>query len=202
MAFTFFFRDQPVIEQAIKQALPVMAGRSRPRIWDAGCAMGPETYTLAILLAEQLNHFAFRNIRIVATDIDESGGFGDTIKRGEYADELLSRIPAEIRSKYFAAGVEPNVSLVAEELRNRIDFKWHDLLSFEAIDTDFSLILCKNVLLHFQPAERVKVIQMFHAALVPGGILAMEQTQKMPAELAQLFELAAPDAQIYRKREQ
>ena len=44
------------------------------------------------------------------------------------------------------------------------------------LKSHFSLILCKNVLLHFDYAERLKVIRMFHDSLAPGGFFAMEQT--------------------------
>ena len=64
---------------------------------------------------------------------------------------------------------------------------------------DISLVLCKNVLLHFQAQERVEVIRMFHKALVPGGFFATEQTQKMPPEMEPYFEQVAPDCQMFRK---
>ena len=54
MAYTFFFRDLQMLELAINHVVPELAGRSRPKIWDAGCAMGPEVYTLAILLAKEM----------------------------------------------------------------------------------------------------------------------------------------------------
>ncbi|HXB69855.1 MAG TPA: CheR family methyltransferase [Candidatus Acidoferrales bacterium] len=52
MAFTFFFRDQQVLERVVEHVLPSMAGRTHPRVWDAGAAMGQEPYTLSILFAE------------------------------------------------------------------------------------------------------------------------------------------------------
>ena len=61
------------------------------------------------------------------------------------------------------------------------------------------MVLCKNVLLHFQPAERIDVFRMFHRALAPGGILAIERTQEMPEELASMFSRIDPDAPLYRK---
>ena len=60
MAFTFFFRDNHTLEQLVKHLLPIVQGRSNIKIWDAGCAMGPEPYTLAILLAEKMGKFALR----------------------------------------------------------------------------------------------------------------------------------------------
>ena len=64
MAFTFFFRDITTIEEAVQQIIPTIIGRSKINIWDAGCAMGPEPYTLAIVLSENLGHFAFKNVKI------------------------------------------------------------------------------------------------------------------------------------------
>lgn len=49
MAFTFFFRDSQALELAIDEALPSLRGRAFIHVWDAGCAHGPEPYTLAIL---------------------------------------------------------------------------------------------------------------------------------------------------------
>ena len=62
-------------------------------------------------------------------------------------------------------------------------YQRHDLLSFQEIGQGYSLVLCKNVLLHFQPPERIEVLRMFHRALAPGGLFASEQTQEMPPEL-------------------
>ena len=59
MAFTFFFRDMHTIDHMAKILIPEVSGRSRIRIWDAGCAMGPEPYTLAMILAEAMGQFSF-----------------------------------------------------------------------------------------------------------------------------------------------
>jgi chemotaxis protein methyltransferase CheR len=62
------------------------------------------------------------------------------------------------------------------------------------------LIVCKNVLLHFQPDERIEVIKMFHAALEKGGYFVTEQTQKLPKEVGHLFEPVVSNAQLFRKK--
>ena len=74
-------------------------------------------------------------------------------------------------------------------------------MSFQEIGQGYSLVLCKNVLLHFQPQERIEVLKMFHRALAPGGFFATEQTQEMPPELAPLFQRVIPDGQLFRKVE-
>ncbi len=201
MAFTFFFRDQHVLERAVEHSLPAMAGRSHPRIWDAGVAMGQEPYTLAMLFAERMGHFAFNNLRIDATDVESTGQFAQVIEAGLYPREELSRLPEGILDRHFEPDDKPGYFRVIENVRQRIAFQRHDLLSFKEIGFGYSLIICKNVLLHFQPLERIKVLKMFHRALAPGGFFATEQTQEMPPELAAMFERVISDGQLFRKVE-
>jgi len=202
MAFTFFFRDTYTLEHAARVLVPEVTGRSRIRIWDAGCAMGPEPYTLAMILAENMGHFSFKNLIINATDIDETDQFGTIIKKGIYSDEETKRIPKDIFDKYFEPSYEkPGAVKVKSLIQDRIQFQKHDLLTLQSIGQGFSLILCKNVLLHFQPHERIEVIKMFHKSLDTNGLFATEHTQKMPEEISHLFEQVVPDAQLYRKVE-
>ena len=200
MAFTFFFRDIQILDLAVKHMVPYAMGRSRIKVWDAGCAMGPEPYSLAILLAESMGKFSFKNLTLYASDIDETDTFGTIIKKGIYPEDELKRIPEEIFKKYFIPNGAPNQFQVIDLIRERIQFQKHNLLSLNSIGSDFSLILCKNVLLHFQYPERIEVIKMFHQSLAPGGYFATEQTQKMPKEISHLFEQVAHDGQVFRKR--
>ncbi len=201
MAFTFFFRDQQVLERAVDHLVPVLAGRSRPRVWDAGAAMGQEPYTLSILFAERMGRFAFGNLRIDATDVESTGSFAQIVAVGAYPREDLARLPEGILEKYFEPNGKPGHLRVIEKIRSRVVFQQHDLLSFREIGQGYSLVVCKNVLLHFQPEERVEVLRMFHRALAPGGLLATEQTQEMPAELEPLFRRVAPDGPLFVKVE-
>jgi chemotaxis protein methyltransferase CheR len=201
MAFTFFFRDIQILELAIRHVVPSAIGRSRIRVWDAGCAMGPELYSLAIMFAEHMGQFAFKNLTIYATDIDEQDTFGDIVRNGVYSFEELKRVPEKIFKKYFKPDGKPGFFQVIDSIRERVVFQKHDLLSLSPIGNDFSLVLCKNVLLHFQLGERIKVISMFHKTLGPTGYFATEQTQKMPPEIAPLFEQVANDGQVFRKIE-
>lgn len=178
-----------------------MIGKKEVKIWDAGCAMGPEPLSLAILLAENMGQFAFKNLKIYATDIDKSDQFEDIIKEGVYPAEQLKRIPPELLEKYFTYNEADNNYKIVPLIHNRIKFYKHDLLSLRSINTEFSLILCKNVLLHFKKSERVEVVNMFYESLADGGFLAMEQTQKLPGKTENLFEKVTGNGQLFRKRE-
>lgn len=199
MAFTYFLRDLQTLEHMVRHVVPYTVGRSHVRVWDAGCAMGQEPYSLAMLFAENMGHFGFKNLYIHATDLDDCSVFGDIIRTGVYQEEEVKRMPGDLLEKYFRPDEKAGYFRICELLRSRIQFQRHDLLSLKPVGDGFSLVLCKNVLLHFQHAERIEVIRMFHRALAPGGFFATEQTQKMPAEVAHLFEQVTADAQIFRK---
>ena len=187
MAFTFFFRDEQTLKVLLEHALPVMQGQAFIRIWDAGCAHGPEPYTLAILLRERMSAMYFRNVRIHATDLESQ--FRSQVVSGIFPQEELQRVPAELFQKYFQpADGAPGASgagqfQVVEEVRSRIEFTRHDLLSLTPVRPDLSLIVCKNVLLHFNERQRCDVLRMFHGALRKDGLLVMEHTQKVPEAL-------------------
>ena len=200
MAFTFFMRDQPTLEQAADHMIPYACGRSRIKVWDAGCAQGQETYTLAMILAERMNHFAFKNLLIDATDHDSANHFGELVSQAAYHGDELKRTPPLLLGKYFESAAKPGYYRVRDELRSRVKFRYHDLLSLTPTGNDYCLVVCKNVLLHFQPRERLEVFQMFHAALAPGGYLATENTQKLPEEVAGLFTQVVQDAKLYKKK--
>ena len=202
MAFTFFFRDREVLDLIIRDILPDLRTRMYINIWDAGCAMGPEPYSLAMLLREDMSQFYFRNVRIYASDIDENQHFGRTIEQGIYAEQDVKRLPTDILTRYFTPFSDEAGSKfyqISPEIRSAVRYQQHDLLTLHPIRQGFGLILCKNVLLHFSPQQRVDVIQMFHGALQDGGYFVTEHTQKLPAECAGLFRQITPDGQLFQK---
>lgn len=199
MAFTYFFRDMQTLEMIRDYAIPTLRTKRHIKVWDAGCAMGPEPYSLAIILRENMGNMIFRNVKIFATDIDGSNLFQKIIESGEYPRDQLDRIPKDIFYKYFTKVDESENFKISDEMIKSITFSKHDLLSLKPVAHDFGLIMCKNVLLHFTYEERIKVIKMFHDNLIDGGFFVSEQTQKMPEELGEYFEQVVPNAQIYRK---
>ncbi|PWR72736.1 CheR family methyltransferase [Methanospirillum lacunae] len=200
MAFTFFFRDAQTLRLAIEQFHPYIQSRTRITIWSAGCAMGQEPYTFAIILREIIGPYLFRNVKIYATDLDQYGNYGKIINEGKYPLKDLERIPEDILARYFTpADEDPSQRIILEEIRHSVEFHRHDLLSFEPIRSGIHMIICKNVLLHFSAEERIKVWMMFWNTLEEGGFMLHEHTQKLPDELNGKFELMVMNAQIFRK---
>lgn len=199
MAFTYFFRDMQTLEMIRDYAVPALRTKRYINIWDAGCAMGPEPYSLAIILRENMGNMVFRNVKIFATDIDGSNLFKTIIESGEYPREQLERIPSDIFGRYFFRVEDTDNYRISEDIVKSLNFIKHDLLSLSPVKNDFSLILCKNVLLHFTHEQRVKVIRMFYDNLLDDGFFVTEQTQSIPAELDGFFQQVVPNAHVYRK---
>ncbi|MBW2321490.1 MAG: methyltransferase domain-containing protein, partial [Deltaproteobacteria bacterium] len=182
--------------------IPELKNNKYINVWDAGCAMGPEPYSLAIIFKESLGYYQFKRLKIYATDLDEeSHDFGKIIAKGIYPEETVKRIPKDIFKKYFSSNNKPGYFKISDEIMQRVSFQKHDLRSLTPVRDNFGLIVCKNVLLHFPEDERIKVIKMFYKALSPGGFFATEQTQKMPKESAHLFKHIKQNIQLFQKTE-
>ncbi|UUX92882.1 CheR family methyltransferase [Methanoplanus endosymbiosus] len=201
MAFTFFFRDLDAIKLIPEYVLPTVADKENITIWDAGCANGPEVYSLLIHLKENTDEEIFSKITVVASDIDSSRIFGEAINTGRYRKNQISSVPPEIMKRYFSHNEdEPDVFIIDEELREKISYHRHDLLSLKTIGNNFDIIICKHVLQHFTPEEQKNVIKMFYNSLAKEGFLLTEFSQDMPECFRKHFSRIVPDQNLYRKK--
>ena len=189
MAYTSFFRDTDALNAISDIVIPAISHSRTIRVWDAGCASGEEPFTIAILFAAKLGAFHFRNLDVLATDYEESNyaQFADRIRLAEYSRQDIFWVPGPHREQYFEATDNPEVFRLADAIRERVRYLQHDLLTLEAPEIGHSLIVCKNVLMHFSPEDQVKVLDMFYQALVPGGYLALDGNQIMPRAFATRF---------------
>jgi len=203
MAYTSFFRDTDALNAIGEHVIPVISHARSIRVWDAGCASGEEPYTLAILFASKLGAFPFRNLDILATDYEESNfaQFGDKIRVAEYSRQDIFWVPQVHRDQYFEATESPEVFRLTPPIRERVRYIQHDLLTFEPPETGYSLIVCKNVLMHFSPADQVKVLEMFHQTLLPGGFLAVDGNQAIPPSFATRLRQVERGTPLYQKPE-
>jgi len=198
MAFTFFFRDRQTLDLIQELVVPIMRTRRYIHIWDAGCANGSEPYSLAILIREKMGQFLFRNVNIIASDLNNN--FEKIIKDGIYSKDEIGRIPENILKTYFLpTKIKPDSYILSEEIKKSVKFIHHDLLSFFPPRIGFCLIMCKNVLLHFNQNEQINVIKMFHDALEHDGYFVTEQTQRLPDVFNSKFERVVNNAQLFKK---
>lgn len=203
MAYTSFFRDAEVLDAIGANVVPWASAQQEIKIWDAGCATGEEAYSLAMVFAERLDPFTIRNLRIVATDREESSfpQFEDKILRGTYHRQDLIWVPEPLRSTYFQPTSAEDQFEVVPVLKDCIKYVQHDLLTLEPVDTGFTLVVCKNVLMHCPEPKQHQVVHMFWQALRPGGYLALDCFQALPPQNHRQFEQVERGLPLFRKKQ-
>jgi chemotaxis protein methyltransferase CheR len=202
LAYTSFFRDADALKAISELAIPELAHLREIRVWDAGCATGEEPYTLAILFASRLGAFMFRNLDILATDHEESSfpQFARRISAGLYSRTDIFWVPEGLRALYFVPTEDPELFQATQEIRDRVRFLKHDLLSLRPPAAGLNLIVCKNVLMHFTAEEQEGVLAMFHESLAPASFLALDGSQGLPVSARALFERIEPGLPLFRNK--
>lgn len=197
MAFTYFFRDIDVLNKAVDMLLQNLPETGTIRIWDAGCAYGQEPFSLAILLAERMAPEEFERVRILATDIDVSNRFSAFFNSGEYSWDDVKRMPEDLFKKYFEPTERECEYRLMEKVRSRVRYVRNDLLQFTPPSCGFHLVVSKNTLMHFQPEDRSRVLNMFASCLFNDGTLALGQLQDYEAADTSSFQQL--DCLIFQK---
>jgi len=179
---TSFFRDPAFWRVLERQILPELGRTGRPlSIWSAACAGGQEALSLAMLLQERWPS-AFEGVRILATDVS-----AQTVARARSAIynvvEVNRGLVAERLVRHF--DVVPGGFRAKAALRDRIVFMVHNLLGAAPYPTGFDLVLCRNVLIYFNEADRSKVVARLGRSADPGflgpGYLGVGVTEILPA---------------------
>lgn len=137
-------------------------------IWSAGCATGEEPYSVAMALLEAGRDG--RGDRILATDVSERALA--TARAGLYRAHAVRRVPPAIAGRWLEGGEEER--RVAAAPRALVSFGRHNLVSDPVpAGSPFDLVLCRNVLIYFDPPAALSVLERLVAALRPGGALLL-----------------------------
>lgn len=165
-----FFRTPEKFSKLETDVIPDLLKRSpRLNIWSAGCSIGAEPYSLAMILKEMTPGVRHR---ILATDLDVE--IIAKAKKGVYSDSELKAISPQRKAKYFdEAGGQ---FAVKQEIKDCIEFKRHNLLK-DPFEKNFDLILCRNVVIYFTEEAKADLYVNFFHALKPGGILFVGATE-------------------------
>lgn len=172
---TFFLRHEQQLRAIDWAALLESAhrrGSARIDVWTAGCSTGEEPYTIALLALEAFGHAA-PPVRILGTDISRSALAAAAVAR--YRARSLHELPAALRLRYLEAHGD-GTETVREPARHLVELARHNLVrdpSPPAGRGPFDLILCRNVLIYFDPPTVEAVHRKLTQALQPEGELML-----------------------------
>ncbi|PKL77145.1 MAG: chemotaxis protein CheR [Candidatus Melainabacteria bacterium HGW-Melainabacteria-1] len=179
ISVTSLFRD-PVFYRALRdKVLSVLAEQSLVKIWIAGCATGEEVYSLAILLEEA---GLYDRCRIYATDLNPKlleqakAGIFPIQVMAEYSRNYLQAGGRRTLSHYYTARSQH--AIFHASLRRNVVFAQHNLVTDRSFNV-FELILCRNVLIYFQPELQAQVHRLFYDSLDSEGFLALGMQESL-----------------------
>jgi len=175
---TYFFRDAAMFEQLASHVLPpLIAARRRGarqlRLWSAGCSSGEEPYSLAMVLARLLPDWREWSISILATDVSTAAL--QKARAGAYGPwSLRGGLPPGYRS--FLHQGSDGCLHVDSALRRMVRFARLNLVSDPypspaTLATAMDLVLCRNVLMYFEPARAAAILARLGRTLAEDGWL-------------------------------
>ena len=194
------FRDPDFFLAFRQHAVPLLRTYPFIRIWQAGCSLGEEVYSLAILLEEE---GLYDRALIYATDINET-----TLRQAReaiYPAELMQKYTQNYLkaggqrsfSEYYTARYE--FAIIRPALQRNIVFSQHNLVS-DGPFNEFNVILCRNVMIYFNRSLQERTLALFESSLGMFGVLGLgsrESLRFMPQE--RKYEQIVPGEKLYRR---
>ena len=197
---TELFRNPEIWVQLKDEILPKYKTKLSINMWHAGCSSGEEVYTMAIVLKE-LN--MLRRTKSLATDLS-STILAQAIE-GRYSNMLSSKYSKSFQKYLPNAKIEDSFKQedrymqVKDELKKHVEFKQHNLVQ-DPMDRKFDIIFCRNVMIYFDDALKIKVLKLFHDSLEDDGYFVIGYYDMLPAESKELFEVIDSKTRIYKKK--
>jgi len=163
---TYFFRE-PQHFDFVKEHI-LKSWRSECfRLWSAASSTGEESYSLGMLLAENLG---MRKWEIFGSDVNTE--VLETARKAIYLMNRLENMDKRYLEKYCLKGVrtQDGYFRVDEKIRNRVRFDQINLKSPLPKSLGlFDVIFLRNVLIYFDKETKQEILQRILPALKPGG---------------------------------
>ena len=200
ISVTAMFRDPSFYRAFRDKVVPLLRTYPFIRLWNAGCATGEETMSLAIVLEEE---GLLDRTRIYATDFNS--GVVARARRGEfplarmkaYTENYLNAGGTGEFSRYYTAAGP--VARFSEQLTQNLVFAQHNLVSDGSFN-EFHGILCRNVLIYFGNPLQRRVHELFHDSLVNFGVLGLGHKETIRfTPLEHCYEAIDSREKLYRR---
>ena len=171
---SFFFRDKIPFEHfrdfMVPSLLKARAAQRRIRIWCAAASTGQEPYSLAMILKDMAAQVSGWRIEIIATDL--SNEVLEKARAGLYSQfEVQRGLPIQMLMKHFTQAGE--TWQISAEIKAMVQYRPLNLLVDFAHLGSFDVVFCRNVLIYFDQATKVAVLERLARITEPDGYLAL-----------------------------
>ncbi|MCK9274825.1 MAG: PAS domain-containing protein [Syntrophales bacterium] len=196
---TTFFRDREAFEELkahLKQHIKEMKEEEAFRVWILGCASGEEAYSVAIIIKEIVDALdRSLSIQLFATDIDDRAI--ETARVGLYPEGIATDVGTERLNCYFIK--EDGSFRIKKEIREMLVFAPQDAIKDPPF-TKLDLVCCRNLLIYLESDLQKKLLNVFHYALKPQGLLFLGTSESIGSG-ADLFSVADKKWKIFKRRQ-
>lgn len=167
---TAFFREPHHFEILANYVKKLKSQDRKLRIWCSASSTGEEPYSIAMALAEAYGRYD-PPVEIIASDIDSN--VLREASAGIYTLQRLESLSLERKKQFFQRGKGANAgkARVVQELRNLIEFRQINLLDKTwPLQPHFDVIFCRNVMIYFDKATQLKLLERMTKLLKPQGL--------------------------------
>lgn len=181
---THFFREPRQFDFVEDVALPrwealAAAGRAPRslRVWSAACSTGEEPYSLAMTLLRRLPGW---DIEILSTDLSTRALA--RASAGVWRIDKARAIDQRNRKAFMLRGTGSwdGWMKAGSALRSVVRFERLNLVGDEwPARGPFQLVFCRNVLIYFEPATKVRVVNRLLDRLHPEGYLFLGDAESL-----------------------
>ncbi|MBW1718316.1 MAG: protein-glutamate O-methyltransferase CheR [Deltaproteobacteria bacterium] len=179
-----FFRHPKQFELLANVILPQVAIQKNTtkklRIWSAGCAIGQEAYSVAMVVNEMFKEVHTWDIRILASDINTYA-----LKfayKSLYPKKSIQQVPIEYLNRYFrrATGKNSGFFHVMEALKKRLLFRRLNFVNFDfPFRSPVDIIFCRNVMIYFDIEVKKRLVDNFFRLLERDGFLCLGTSESL-----------------------
>ena len=144
-------------------------------ILSAGCSTGLEVYSIALLLEHLREEKVIKQYHISGFDIDPISI--DEAHKAIYKNEL-QKIPSHYhKNTLLGSGPTDGKMTISKNIRERVDFKTHNILKTSEITTSFDVVFCRNILIYFSPKQVDTIVNQLINILEPTGRLFLGHSE-------------------------
>jgi len=195
---TYFFRYHAHFD-ALRNILAARRSdplKKRIRLWSAGCSTGEEPYSMAIVAMETFPDWRERDIRIMATDINNLSL--KKAREGVYGQWAMRVMERERLERYFTRIGKSY--LIDDEVRSLVEFSHLNLQTDQypvpEYSGGFDVVFCRNVMIYFSLATTRNVVEKIASSLVPGGYLFLGHSETL-SQISSRFERHSQSGSFY-----
>ena len=197
---TKFFRDTKVWELLEDEVIPELVRFKDQggtiKIWDVGCSTGEETYSLAMLLQEEIKRQKKDiEFKIFATDISQH--HIEIASKGEYSEAIAGDIDKEYLTRYFKK--KDKVYKISDKIRRSVIFSNHNIIKDPPFN-NMDMAVCRNLLIYLQNTVQNRVLHVLHYSLRLEGFLVLGTSESI-GTLRPYFEEISRKWNLYRNVE-